>query len=67
MTVLLHVKEFVTVTFLNDCPLFPQISKLMIPNATEIYGTKTRDTSGIKLLSFIYNIVLLRERERETR
>ena len=36
----------------------------MIPNATRIYETKTRDTLGIiKLLSFVYNIVLLRERE----
>jgi len=65
MAVLLYIKEFVTVTFLNDCPLFPQISKFMIPNATRIYGTKTWDTSGMELLSFVYNIVLLRERERE--
>ena len=44
----------------------------MIPNATRIYGTKTRDTLGIiRLFSFVYNFVLLierrgeRERERE--
>jgi hypothetical protein len=66
MTVLLHIKEFVTVTFLNDYPIFPQISKPMIPNATRIYGTKTQDKLEIiKLLSFVYNIVLLRKRERE--
>ena len=66
MTVLLRITEFVNVTFLNDCPLFPQIYKPMIPNATRIYRTKTRDTFGIiKLLSFVYNFVLLRERGRE--
>ena len=67
MTVLLRITEFVNVTFLNDCPLFPQIYKPMIPNATRIYRTKTRDTFGIiKLLSFVITLFYWeREGERE--
>lgn len=67
MTVLLHIKEFVMVKFPNDSPLVPQISNPMFPKAMRICGTKTRDTLRInKLLGFVCNIVLLRERERES-